>query len=126
MKWALLIFIFIFAVVAIQIYQNVEVVRDSYNVQKLQMNIKTLEKENELLREKFSHSLSLRSLEKYAREELGLSDPYEVKLVKQRSTSREEKMSSSRWIGEGWERFKEWMRQRLGSLFNAAKIFGTD
>lgn len=118
MKWYLSIFIFIFAILGIQIYQNAELVRDSYNIQGLQAEIKRTEKENKLLREKISHSLSLRNLEKYAREKLGLSDPREIRLLRKGLPSREEEISSQEG-SQRWRRLREWF-EHLKLIFERA------
>lgn len=118
MKWYLSIFIFIFAILGIQIYQNVELVRDSYNIQGLQAEIKRIEKENKLLREKISHSLSLRNLEKYAREKLGLSDPREVRLLRKRLPSPEEEIPSEEG-SQTWKWLREWL-EHLRLFFKRA------
>lgn len=115
MKWFLLILIFVFAVVGTEIYQNVELVRDSYNIQKLKRRIEKLKKENELLRVKISNSLSLKNLGRYAREELKLSNPREVRILK---AFREEKVKSSRQNQRKWSLLRGWPGQKLKFLFD--------
>jgi len=90
MRWLLLIFVFIFGIIVIEIYQNVELVKNSYAMQRLQAEIKKMEKENNLLKKKLSSSLSLGRLERYARNELNLSDPYRVRLIKERPLREKE------------------------------------
>jgi hypothetical protein len=98
----------------IEIYQNIELVKDSYANQRLQSEIKKMEKENNLLKKKLSSSLSLRRLERYARNKLNLSDPYRVKLIKERPL-RENEPPSSPGV-------KEWLKHQFGRLFLAFMI----
>ncbi len=59
-----------------------ELIRNSYTVQRLQSKIKNVEKENAVLKRKISTSLSLRRLEVYARERLKLGEPEEVRFIR--------------------------------------------
>ena len=85
MRWFILILIFIFGIMGIEIYQNIELFKDSYAIQRLQSEIRKMEKGNNLLKKRVSSSLSLGMLERYARSKLNLSEPYRVKLIKERN-----------------------------------------
>ena len=61
-----------------------ELIRNSYTVQRLQSKIKNVEKENAVLKRKISTSLSLRRLEVYARERLKLGEPDEVRFIREK------------------------------------------
>ncbi len=61
-----------------------ELIRNSYTVQRLQSKIKNVEKENGVLKGKISASLSLRRLEVYARERLNLREPDEVRFIREK------------------------------------------
>jgi len=61
-----------------------ELIRNSYTVQRLQSKIKNVEKENAVLKRKISTSLSLRRLEVYARERLNLREPDEVRFIREK------------------------------------------
>jgi len=61
-----------------------ELIRNSYTVQRLQSKIKNVEKKNGVLKGKISASLSLRRLEVYARERLNLREPDEVRFIREK------------------------------------------
>ncbi|MCD6473132.1 hypothetical protein J7K55_08545 [Candidatus Aerophobetes bacterium] len=58
--------------------------RIGYTVQKLQSQIENLNKENGALRRNTSSSLSLRKFEEYARNNLSLGEPREVRFIKKK------------------------------------------
>jgi hypothetical protein len=68
-----------------EVYKHMELIRNSYTVQRLQSKIKNVEKENAVLKRKISTSLSLRRLEVYARERLKLGEPEEVRFMRKDS-----------------------------------------
>jgi len=82
MRWFAGIIILIFSFIGIESYKNIELVRSSYTLQQLQKRVEKMEKENLLLNKKLSSSLSLRNIEKYAREKLKLEVPIEVRFIK--------------------------------------------
>lgn len=82
MKWFIAIIILIFSFVGIESYKNIELIKSSYTLQQIQKKVETMEKENLLLNKKISSSLSLRNIEKYAREKLKLDVPAEVRFIK--------------------------------------------
>ena len=65
--------------------------RIGYTVQKLQTQIENLKKENGALKRSTSSSLSLRRLEEYARKNLNLGEPREVRFIKTEPTIKENK-----------------------------------
>lgn len=67
-----------------EVYKHMELIRNSYTVQRLQSKIKNVEKENAVLKRKISTSLSLRRLEVYARERLNLREPDEVRFIREK------------------------------------------
>ncbi|MEA1964611.1 MAG: septum formation initiator family protein [Candidatus Aerophobetes bacterium] len=100
MKYLISIFIFIFFLIGIQIYKSTELMRISYKVQKLQSQIENLKKENGALKRSISSSLSLRRLEGYARKNLNLAEPREVRFIKTEPPI-EEKKSFSPFLKKG-------------------------
>jgi len=91
MKWMAAVVVFLFCLVGIEIYRNIELVKSSYTVQKLQSTRKNLEKENGDLKQKLSSSLSLRSLESRARGDLGLGSPQEIRFMREDLLHKESK-----------------------------------
>ena len=89
MRWFIAIVILIFSFVGIESYENIELIRSSYTLQQIQKRVEKMEKENLLLKKKLSSSLSLRNIEKYAREKLKLEVPIEVKFIKERTNGRQ-------------------------------------
>ncbi len=85
MKWLILGLVFIFGLVGIQTYRNVELTRYGYQEKKLEKDKEELKKSNEDLRRKISTSYSLGRLEGYAREQLSLTDPKKVRFLKKKS-----------------------------------------
>ncbi|GAI01746.1 unnamed protein product [marine sediment metagenome] len=85
LRWFLLILIFILGLAGMEVYKHMELIRNSYTVQRLQSKIKNVEKENAVLKRKISTSLSLRRLEVYARERLKLGEPEEVRFIRKDS-----------------------------------------
>lgn len=81
--------VFLFCLVGIEIYRNMELVKSSYDLQKLQSTRKHLEKENGNLKQELSSSLSLRSLESRARGDLGLGSPQEIRFMREDLLSME-------------------------------------
>ncbi|MFQ5834784.1 MAG: hypothetical protein ACE5HR_02525 [bacterium] len=84
MRWFLLILVFVLGLVGIEVYKHMELIRNSYTVQRLQSKIKNVEKKNGVLKGKISASLSLRRLEVYARERLNLREPDEVRFIREK------------------------------------------
>jgi len=86
MKWFIAIIILIFVFIGTESYKNIELIRSSYTLQQIQKRVEEMEKENLLLKKKLSSSLSLRNIEKYAREKLKLEVPVEVRFIKERTS----------------------------------------
>ena len=84
MRWFLLILVFVLGLVGIEVYKHTQLIRNSYTVQRLQSEIKNLEKKNGVLKRKISTSLSLRRLEVYARKRLNLREPEEVRFIREK------------------------------------------
>ncbi len=84
MRWLLLILLFVFIFIGIKIYQNAELIKNSYTIQRLQSEIEGTEKENALLKKEIFSHLSLRKLEVYAREKLNLAEPQEVRYIREK------------------------------------------
>ena len=61
-----------------------ELISNSYAVQRFQSKIKEVEKKNAVLKGKISASLSLRRLEVYARKRLNLREPEEVRFIREK------------------------------------------
>jgi hypothetical protein len=68
-----------------EIYKHMELIRNSYTMQRFQSKIKNVEEKNGVLKRKISASLSLRRLEVYARERLNLGEPDEVRFIRKES-----------------------------------------
>ena len=83
MKWMAAVMVFLFCLVGIEIYRNMELVKAGYTLQKLESTWKNLEKQNGYLKQKLSSSLSLRSLESRARGDLGLGSPQEIRYIRE-------------------------------------------
>ncbi len=102
MKWMAAVMVFLFCLVGMEIYRNMELVKASYTLQKLQSTRKNLEKENGHLKQKLSFSLSLRSLESRARGDLGLGSPQGMRFIREDLLHRESKsipLSFRTWEG---------------------------
>jgi len=84
--------------------------RIGYTVQKLQSRIEDLKKENGALKRSISSSLSLRRLEEYARKNLNLSEPREVRFIK-KEPFIEEKRSLSPFFKKG-----SWIRRVVDGI----------
>jgi len=93
MRWLILALIFIFVLVGIQTYRNVELTRYGYIMKKLEKSKEGLKKSNGDLKREISSSYSLGRLESYARKELSLTDPKKLRFLKKIS-SPEEKVPS--------------------------------
>ncbi len=103
MRWGLLILIFVFIFIGIKIYRNAELIKNSYTIQRLQSEIRRTEKENALLKKEIFSHLSLRKLEVYAREKLNLTEPQEVRYIRERFSQEESESSRFKvwnWIKE--------------------------
>jgi len=82
MKWIILILILVLSIIGLEIYGNSELVRNGYTRHQLSQRAKEVERENRLLEQKVSLSLSLNELDRYAREELKLIEPVEIRFLK--------------------------------------------
>lgn len=84
MRWFIAIIILIFSFIGIESYKNIGLVRNSYTFQQIQKRVEKMQKENLLLKKKLFSSLSLRNIEKYAREKLKLEVPVEVRFINEK------------------------------------------
>ncbi len=96
MKWLILGLVFIFGLVGIQTYRNVELTRYGYTIKKLEKNKEGLRKNNEDLKREISSSYSLGRLESYARKELGLTNPKKLRFLKKKPLLEKEVSSTMR------------------------------
>jgi len=115
MKWLILGLIFIFGLVGIQTYRNVELTRYGYTMKELEKNKEGLKKNNEDLKREISSSYSLGRLESYARKELSLTNPEKLKFLKKKpSLEREVSPKMQRFpfisaIFKMLKKLKEWI-----------------
>ena len=82
MKWIILVLIFVLSIIGLEIYGNSELIRNGYTKQELSQRTKEVQQENKLLEQRISFSLSLNELDRYAREELKLIEPVEIRFLK--------------------------------------------
>jgi len=125
MKWWLAVVSFIMCFLGLEIYCNTEMMDEGYLLQKLKAKKKTLEEENDYLHQKLSSSLSLSRLEQYARKNLGLVNPQEVRFLEERlsppiKSSPPPPFSlkkEGKWLSRGIEYFKN-LRKKVSYLFH--------
>lgn len=82
MRYFLLILVFVLGLAGIEVYKHMELIRNSYTVQRMQSEIREVGKKNGVLKRKISASLSLIKLEAYARQRLNLKEPDEVRFIR--------------------------------------------
>jgi len=82
MKWIILILVFVLSIIGLEIYGNSELIRNGYTKHRLSQRAKEVRQENKLLEQRISFSLSLNELDRYAREELKLMEPVEIRFLK--------------------------------------------
>jgi len=82
MKWIILVLVFVLSIIGLEIYGNSELIRNGYTKHQLSQRAKEVRQENKLLEQRISFSLSLNELDRYAREELKLIEPVEIRFLK--------------------------------------------
>jgi len=82
MKWIILVLVFVLSIIGLEIYGNSELIRNGYTKDQLSQRAKEVRQENKLLEQRISFSLSLNELDRYAREELKLIEPVEIRFLK--------------------------------------------
>ena len=105
MKWVVAVMLFLLCLVGMEIYRNMELVKASYTLQRLESVRKELEKQNGYLKQKLSSSLSLGSLESRARGDLRLGSPEEVRFIREDLLPEESKFASF-WL-RAWKEIKD-------------------
>lgn len=123
-KWWLAVVSFIMCFLGLEIYRNTQMMDKGYLLQELKVKKKVLEEENDYLHQKLSPSLSLSRLEEYARENLGLSNPQEVRFLEERlslpiksSSPPPFSLKRESWLTQGIKYFKN-LWKKLDYLFH--------